>query len=55
MAITQVSKITHRKGLQENLPQLDGAELGWAIDGRRLYIGNGDLTEGASIIGNTEI
>ena len=55
MAIVQVSRITNRKGLQENLPQLAGAELGWAIDSRRLFIGNGTLQEGAPIIGNTEI
>jgi hypothetical protein len=55
MAIVQISRITNRKGLQENLPQLAGAELGWAIDSRRLFIGNGTLPEGAPVIGNTEI
>jgi len=55
MAIVQVSRITNRKGLTENLPQLAGAELGWAIDSRRLFIGNGTLAEGAPVIGNTEI
>ena len=55
MAIVQISQITNRKGLQENLPQLAGAELGWSIDSRRLYIGNGTLEEGAPEIGNTEI
>jgi len=55
LAIVQVSRITNRKGLQENLPQLAGAELGWAIDDRRLYIGNGTLQEGAPVVGNTEI
>lgn len=55
MAIVQVSRITNRKGLAENLPQLAGAELGWAIDERRLFIGNGTLQEGAPTIGNTEI
>lgn len=55
MAIVQISRITQRKGLQENLPQLAGAELGWSIDERRLYIGNGTLEEGAPVIGNTEI
>ena len=55
MAIVQISRITHRKGLQENLPQLAGAELGWSIDERRLFIGNGTLEEGAPVIGNTEI
>ena len=55
MALVQVSRITNRKGLAENLPQLAGAELGWAIDERRLFIGNGTLEEGAPTIGNTEI
>lgn len=55
MAILQVSRITNRKGLTENLPQLAGAELGWCLDSRRLFIGNGTLQEGAPIIGNTEI
>ena len=55
MAIVQVSRITNRKGLSDNLPQLAGAELGWATDTRQLYIGNGTLQEGAPVIGNTEI
>lgn len=55
MAIVQISRITHRKGLAENLPQLAGAELGWVLDERRLFIGNGSLQEGAPIVGNTEI
>ena len=55
MAIVQISQITNRKGLQIDLPQLAGAELGWSIDERRLWIGNGTLAEGAPVIGNTEI
>ena len=55
MAIVQVSRITNRKGLADNLPQLAGAEFGWVIDERKLYIGNGTLAEGAPAIGNTEI
>ena len=55
MAIVQISQITNRKGLSENLPQLAGAELGWSIDTRQLFIGNGTLEEGAPVIGNTEI
>ncbi len=55
MAIVQVSRITNRKGLADNLPQLAGAEFGWVIDQRKLYIGNGTLAEGAPAIGNTEI
>ena len=52
MAVIQISKIQVRRGLQENLPQLAGAELGWSIDERRLFIGNGTLAEGAPVVGN---
>ncbi len=55
MAIVQISQITNRKGLQIDLPQLAGAELGWSTDERRLFIGNGTLVDGAPVIGNTEI
>lgn len=55
MAIVQISQIKHRRGLEENLPQLASAELGWSIDTRRLYIGNGSLAEGAPETGNTEV
>jgi len=55
VAIVQISQITNRKGLAENLPQLAGAELGWSTDTRQLWIGNGTLEEGAPVVGNTEI
>lgn len=55
MAIVQISRITQRKGLQEDLPQLAGGELGWSVDTRRLFIGNGTLAEGAPVVGNTEV
>ena len=55
MAILQISRIQHRRGLQEDLPQLASAELGWSIDTRKLYIGNGTVDEGAPIEGVTEI
>lgn len=55
MAVIQISKIQVRRGLQENLPQLASGEMGWSIDDRRLFIGNGTLSEGAPEIGNTEI
>ena len=56
MAIVQVSRITQRKGLRDDLPQpLAGAEMGWAVDQRRLFIGNGTIAEGAPVVGNTEI
>lgn len=41
MSITQVSRITVRKGTNENLPQLATGEFGWSVDSRSLYIGNG--------------
>jgi hypothetical protein len=53
--ITQISRIQHRRGLSENLPQLASAEFGWVIDKRKLYIGNGSIAEGAPEVGNTEI
>jgi hypothetical protein len=55
MAVTQISRIQHRRGLQQDLPQLSSAELGWSIDTRKLYIGNGTLEEGAPTVGVTEI
>ena len=56
MAIVQISRITQRKGLFNDLPDpLAGAELGWATDTRQLFIGNGTLADGAPIIGNTEV
>jgi hypothetical protein len=55
LAIVQISRITNRKGLAENLPQLAGAEFGWSTDTRQLFIGNGTLEDGAPVIGNTEI
>ena len=55
MAIVQISRIQHRKGLQQDLPQLASAELGWSVDTRQLYIGNGTVTEGAPTEGVTEI
>jgi hypothetical protein len=55
MAITQISRIQHRRGLQQDLPQLASAELGWSVDTKRLYIGNGTLDEGAPVTGVTEI
>ena len=54
-AITQISQIKHRRGANDNLPQLASAELGWSVDTRQLYIGNGTLSEGAPEVGNTEI
>lgn len=55
MAILQISRLQHRRGLQQDLPQLASAELGWSIDQRRLFIGNGTISEGAPIEGVTEI
>lgn len=55
MAVTQISRIQHRRGLHQDLPQLASAELGWSLDQRRLFIGNGTLEEGAPTTGVTEI
>jgi hypothetical protein len=55
MAVVQISRIQHRRGYQQDLPQLASAELGWSLDQRRLFIGNGTTTEGAPSTGVTEI
>jgi hypothetical protein len=55
MAIVQISQIQIRRGLQQDLPQLASAEMGWSLDQRRLFIGNGTLEEGAPTEGTTEI
>ena len=55
MPIVQISRIQHRRGKATDLPQLAAGELGWSIDDRKLYIGNGTLADGAPNIGNTEI
>jgi len=55
MAIVSISRIQHRRGLQQDLPSLASAELGWSIDQQKLYIGNGTTAEGAPRLGNTEI
>ena len=55
MAITQISQIKHRRGVETDLPQLASAELGWSVDTQNLYIGNGTIEEGAPEIGNTRI
>lgn len=55
MAIVSISRIQHRRGLNDDLPQLSSGELGWAINTRKLFIGNGTATEGAPAPGNTEI
>jgi hypothetical protein len=57
MAIVSISRIQHRRGLNEDLSPttLAGAELGWSLDTRQLYIGNGELAEGAPTQGRTEV
>jgi len=55
MAVIQISRIQHRRGLQSDLPNLASAELGWSVDTRKLYIGNGTIEEGAPSIGKTEV
>lgn len=55
MAIVQISRIQHRRGLREQLPQLSAGEFGWAVDTQELFIGNGSITEGAPEAGNTKV
>jgi len=58
VAVVQISRIQHRRGQKNTgsgLPQLASGEIGWAIDTRELYIGNGAVSEGAPAVGNTKI
>ena len=55
MAVVQISRVQQRRGLQQDLPQLASAEFGWTLDQRRLFIGNGTISEGAPSEGVTEI
>ena len=54
----QISRIQVRRG-QKNVgtgvPQLASGEIGWAVDTRELFIGNGSVSEGAPAVGNTKI
>lgn len=57
MAITQISQIQVRRGLNQDLPQLAAGELGWSTDTQQLYIGNGvtSAPDYAPSLGQTEI
>lgn len=58
MAVVQISRIQVRRGQKNQgsgLPQLASGELGWAVDTRELYIGNGSVSEGAPAVGNTKV
>ncbi len=51
MAVIQISRIQHRRGLRIDVPDpLNDAEFGWAEDTRELFIGNGPFHDG-----NTQI
>jgi hypothetical protein len=41
VAVVQISRIQHRRGTSDNLPQLAVGEIGLAVDTRKVYIGNG--------------
>lgn len=58
MAIVQISRIQHRRGRKltsTGMPQLASGEIGWAIDTREMYIGNGSVSEGSPSVGNTKV
>jgi hypothetical protein len=59
MAIVQISQIQIRRGVAQDGPenglQLASGEMGWTLDTRRLWIGNGTTAEGAPTEGVTEI
>lgn len=50
MPIIQISKIQHRSGNLVDLPQLDEAELGFASDDKRLFIGKEAPTENIEVL-----
>lgn len=50
MAIVQISKIQQRSGNLVDLPQLDEAELGWASDVKRLFIGKTSPNENIEVL-----
>ena len=50
MAIVQISKIQHRSGNLVDLPQLDEAEFGWALDQKRLFIGKTTPNENVEVL-----
>jgi len=58
VAVVQISRIQIRRGQKNQgtgLPQLASGELGWAIDTRELFVGNGAVSEGAPEVGNTKV
>jgi len=58
VAVVSISRIQIRRGQKNQgsgLPQLASGELGWAIDTRELFIGNGAVSEGAPAVGNSKI
>lgn len=50
MAIVQISKIQQRSGNLVDLPQLDEAEMGWASDAKRLFIGKTTPNENVEVL-----
>jgi Pectate lyase superfamily protein/Major tropism determinant N-terminal domain len=51
MAVISISRLQHRRGLKADLPtSLNEAELGWCLDTKELYIGNGNAWTGNSQI-----
>jgi len=50
VSIIQISKIQQRAGNLVDLPQLDDAELGWASDAKRLFIGKSTPNENIEVL-----
>ena len=47
MAVTNISRIQHRRGILADLPEnLNEGELGFTLDTHELFIGNGPTTGG---------
>jgi hypothetical protein len=50
MAIVQISKLQQRSGNLVDLPQLDEAELGFATDAKRLFVGKESPAENIEVL-----
>ena len=58
MAVVQISKIQVRRGRkngESGVPQLSSGEMAWTVDTQELFIGNGSITEGAPVVGNSKV
>jgi hypothetical protein len=55
MAVVQISRIQHRRGLQQDLPNLSSAELGWSVSFPEWPDGIKDANEAAQQYGRVAV